>query len=232
MTLQKAKEFNRYDETKVVFNFNDIAAEADALLAAAGQEAQELIAQARQEATAIRQETQKQGHQEGFEQGIKEGEKKGYDQALQKGREEFAVMSQETMTSLQAILNEFDQVKHDIICRAEQDTVVLAVEIAQKVIKKASLLSDDLATENVKSALSFVAKSSDLLVKVNGRDVDHLKKLTHQESDVFGRFQAIRFQADESIEPGGCVVVTENGKVDAQLDVQMDRIAQELLITD
>jgi flagellar assembly protein FliH len=230
MVLQKANEFNRTDESKIVFNFNDIVAEAEALMAAARQQAEEMIAQAQREVDAIEQKTQEKGYREGFEQGMKEGEKKGYDQALGKGREEFAKMNEEAMTSLQAIINEFDQVKHDIIFRAEQDTVVLAVAIAKKVIKKASMLSEDITMENIKSALSFVAKPTNLLVKVNARDVDHLKTLTEKEADVFGRFQAIRFQADESIKPGGCVVVTQEGQVDGQLDVQVDRIVQEILI--
>jgi len=231
MTLQKANSIKSNDDEKVVFNFNDIAAEAQALVTAARQEADEMIAEAHQKVDAIRQETQEQGHQEGFEQGMKEGEVKGYDQALVKGREEFTQMNQEAMASLKNIINEFDRVKHEIICRAEQDTVLLAVAIAKKVIKKAAMLSEDITAENIKVALSFVSKPTDLVVKVNARDVDHLKTLTDEKTDVFGRFHTLRFEPDESIEPGGCIVATESGQVDGQLDVQIERIVQEIVIT-
>ena len=56
MVLQKSNEFNRQGNGQVLFNYNDIAAEAKALVVSARQQAQDLITQAQNDAESIRNE--------------------------------------------------------------------------------------------------------------------------------------------------------------------------------
>lgn len=230
MVLQKSREFTRQPESHVVFNYNDIAAEAESLMQAARDEAQTLIAQAHQQAEVIHQDARRQGHAQGLAEGKTEGQKQGCEQALQEARQEFETKSQEAMNNLQSVLQEFDQAKHAILWRAEQDTVALAVAIAKKVIKKASLISNDVTAENIKSALSFVAKTTDVTVQVHPHDATCLKELLDRDGDVYGQYQSIHVDEIESIERGGCVVMTPGGQIDARLEVQIERLAEELLM--
>ena len=106
----------------------------------------------------------------------------------------------------------------------------MALAIAEKVTKLSSRGNYEIARDNVKAALALVTKTTDLVVRVNAQDVKHLEELAASPDNVLGKYKRIRFETDESIEAGGCVLDSESGRVDGQLQNQIDRLANELLV--
>ena len=68
------------------------------------------------------------------------------------------------------------------------------------------------------------------MVKVNPRDIEHLKKMTSGDGSILSEYSSISFEIDETVEPGGCEILAGDGKVDGRLGIQIDRIADELLM--
>jgi len=231
MVLLKAAEFNQATTGNQVFNLNDIAEEARHILENARLESESLLKQARQDIAHDRQQAQDEGYRTGHEQGLQQGRKEGHDQALQEARKEYSQSSAVVCESLQAICAEFDRNKNELLWQAEQNAVALIIAIARKVVKQAGLIHRDVAVENIKSALELLNKTTNVIVKVNPQDAEHLETMVQSALSPFAAYSGISFEKDESIEAGGCRLITEQGQIDGQLDTQIDRIAEELLTT-
>ena len=230
MVLLKATEFQEETGKKEIFNLSDIAAEARVMIESARRERDKILAAARQEMESIRQGARKEGGEKGYAEGRLQGQKEGQEKAYQEARQEFQRQSEDLIKQLSATLEQFSQVKHGLVWQAEQDTVALAICIAEKVIKEASLLHREIAAETVRQALALISRHTDAVIRVNARDEEYLEKIAAPREQVLGHYGSIRFEADETVEPGGCVICTENGAVDGQLDTQIQRIADELLM--
>ena len=231
MVLLKAAEFHQATTSNQVFNLNDIAAEAQNILETARRESESLLRQARQDIERDRQQAREDGYRAGHEQGARQGREEGHEQALQEAQKEFAQSSAVVCESLQSICAEFDRTKNQLLWQAEQNAVALILAIARKVVKQAGLLNRDVAGENIKSALELLHKTTNVIVKVNPQDAAHLETMVESSSSPFSAYLGISFEKDESIESGGCRLITEHGQIDGQLDTQIDRIAEELLTT-
>jgi len=228
--LLKAAEFEESAARKKAFNLNDIEAEAEAIVARARREYQEILAEAQEELSRLRQQAQEKGYREGYDQGNIKGNEEGLKQALEQAKQEFTQRSDLLLSTMQRHDEQFDKKKTELLFQAEQNIVALAIEVARKVIKKAGLIHSAVAEANVKAALELASKTSDLVIRVNQQDMDHLKKMVEGAGDIIGKNRHISFLADESVEPGGCVLVSAQGEVDGQLETQINRITDELLM--
>ncbi len=228
--LLKAAEFEESTAQKKAFNLNDIEAEAEAIIARARRKYQEILDQAQAELVQLRQHAQEKGSREGYDQGNAQGHEEGLKQAFEQARQEFTQRSDFLLGAMQRHDEQFDKMKSALLFQAEQDIVTLAIEIARKVIKKVGLIHSEVAEANVKAAMELASKTSDLMIRVNPQDMDHLKKMVAGVGDIIGKSRHISYVADESIEPGGCVLLSAQGEVDGQLETQINRIADELLM--
>ena len=230
--LLKSAEFEEKTQKREIFNLRDVAEEAREMIATAKRESERLLDQAQQEKEKLFEQAQQEGHQTGYGQGLAEGGKKGLEQALAEARDNFAKMNDQTLNALKSVLQQFNQEKENILWRSEQETVQLALAIAEKVIKQTPNENSRITSDNVMTALKLVARNTHATVWVNPEDQQNLEKMAGKNETVFGKFENINFVTDEEITPGGCRVTTENGQIDAQLETQIKRIADELLMTD
>ena len=231
MTVLKAIDFQQTTQPQRCFNLTDIADEARRLMADAEAQAQQRRAEIEAQAHADAERIKTQAQQEGYQAGSEEGRQTAYDQALAEYRETFAAESKETLDYLRAICEEFSRIKHDTLWRAEQGTVALAIAIAEKVVKLTGLAVPSVTAANVKAALELISHSTDLVIHVNPRDVEHLERLAATHEELLGKHDTIRIEPDPALEPGGCRINTDHGVIDAQLDTQVRRIAEELMMT-
>ena len=188
MVLQKAEQFEINPGIKEAFSFSDIHAEAQSLLDEAREQASAIVGLARERALQIHRVSQEKGFDEGRVSGEIEGKKKGYDQALEENQNLFSTQSKDLQALLRDILNKLEQSKQTILWQAEQDTVRLALAIAEKVTKQSALQSRQVAIDNVKASLALVNKSTDILIRVNALDIEHLNQLAGGPDEVFGKY--------------------------------------------
>jgi len=233
MVLLKAAEFEKKDREKIsFFNLNDIAEEARQIIVSARRESEQLLGQARAEIDRRFEEAQRQGHQAGYEKGRGEGREAGHQQALEEAKKNFSSESAQTIEALNNVLQEFAGVKDKLLWRAEQDTTALAIDIAEKVIKRKiseAPENADVTADNVKAALELIVRNTDVIVKINPGHLKHLEKMASKNKQDLGKFNSIRFEPDENITLGGCQVITEHGRIDGRLERQIERITEQLL---
>lgn len=230
--LLKAEEFEASPLSQQVFNLNDIAAEADQIIADAQRRSDEMLAGVSEQIAAEREKSRQEGHQTGRRQGLEEGREVGHQQAFEQAREEFAQSCENTCRSLANILSEFDQSKQRILWQAEQGTVTLALAIAEKVIKKTVASDRAVVVENTKAVLELISHATNVVVRANPKDLQYLNDMAGEDKGPLARYHSVAVEPDETISPGGCRVHTAQGSIDGTIETQIERIANELVMAD
>lgn len=180
----------------------------------AGKEAERILSQAEADARQVREEAEKmlkdseaRAH-EAVKKGYAEGESKGLAQVTEK------------LMSLERIKGEFYQ-------NAEPDVIKLVMSIAEKVIGRIVLENKEMIRSVVHQALEK-AIGDRITVKLNPIDYKQIMEGDHEFRDVIDRTRRLIFREDESVLQGGCVVETEVGTIDAQIDTQLKAIKKAL----
>lgn len=106
----------------------------------------------------------------------------------------------------------------------ESVTLRLAIEIAKRIIRREVSIDQDIALTMVRVALSRLQERSSIAIRLNPSEHAYIESLAHE----FGHFAGLSLIADPGVEPGGCLVETECGVIDARLECQLLEVERVL----
>jgi flagellar assembly protein FliH len=112
---------------------------------------------------------------------------------------------------------------------ALQEVVRLAIAIARRITKRQGVLDPQVLTANLEEAMKLVSDASDVRIAIHPNQRKTLDAALPQLGLSFPPLKHVEIVEDPAIAPGGCRVFTRNGQIDADLDVQLDRIVSDLL---
>lgn len=221
------------------FNLADVREEAAHILRQARQQADELKAQADKlleqanaDAMEIRQSAQKEGFEQGYTLGLEEGKKQGFEkshtESFELSQKEFANQIQQVHSALTNTLTQFEAERDQMITSAQQDLLALALAVAVKITHKQFEVDPSVVMENVKTAVGLVASRSSIVLRMNPVDMERFETFDAEKLQQLFNLQHVRMIKDDTVEIGGCIVQTDNGKIDAQLTTQIHNIIKHL----
>jgi len=228
-TVVKAEEVQRQGLQLRVFSLADIQAQADEILTRARAEAASVLADAQRRRQELIKQAKQQGHAEGYQEGLTEGRHVGHEQGLTEARQRFGRDQEQLLAALTALLDDFDQQKRRMLSQTHSDLVRLALAIAARVVKRVVDTEPEVAASNVQEAVALVSSSSDVVIHVHPAELESLQRFCQQWAEQTGRLDHLRVVADESIDRGGCAIRTGSGQVDATVQGQLTRIAEQLV---
>ncbi|MDR2468503.1 MAG: flagellar assembly protein FliH [Spirochaetaceae bacterium] len=199
-------------------------AEAVTLLADARKEAEKTSLGADDAAASIKsaaetagEELRKMAQAEGFEKGREEGYAAGFAEV------------QRLVVRTQVILERLQDKRSEVIAEAEQQIVDLTLVLARKIVKTISESQRTVVIENIKEALAKVKSRGKITIKVNLADLElstaHLADFTRTIEGA-GNIQILE---DTSVDPGGCVIETDFGEIDARIASQFAELEARIL---
>lgn len=211
------------------FSMRDVEQHAHVLLVRARRAAETLLAEAQKEAQTLKEQAHaqglKEGRQEGMNLGLTEGRAAGEKAALAEATDRL----KQTFNALSATISQLESNRLDLESAGLSEVVSLSAAIARRVTKRQSQLDPTVLAENLKEAMRLAVAAADVRIVINPaqrRDLaDVLPKLQLQ----WPNLKHVELVDDQAIEPGGCRVLTTRGEVDAQIDLQLQRVIAELL---
>ena len=86
----------------------------------------------------------------------------------------------------------------------------------------------------VQEAVQLAVGKTSLELRLNPRDLEALGDRVRVAVRESARGIEVKLLGDDKVSPGGCIVMTEHGEIDAQIETLLTRISDELLegITD
>lgn len=184
--------------------------------AAEVQQARGIIQRANKEALIIRKHAKKVYLS--VQEKMEEARRAGFEQGHQEG-----------LASVTEQLVELKKIKQELVNKLEKQAVTLVFDIAQKVIGEALKLNDESLMSMVRQALQS-AMGNELTVYLNPQDFDRIKPHSAQLMSVLQTTQTLQMKASENVKPSGCIIESELGTIDAQLDYQLEAIKKALEI--
>lgn len=230
----KADSFDSPARTAAgVLKLTDVAAQARSILLDARKEATGIISQARVEAEDIHRAAAAKAYEEGFGRGHAEGLAAGKRQAQDEARQALAADSTELASLVATVVRELGSARQAVIDEARHEVLQFSVELARRVVGQVAVgdpsgPAHDAAVHNLDKALTMLQGQRVVCVKVNPSQLAGLQGRCGQLC-VELNIPPVRLAADESVAPGGVMVLTNGGQIDATLQTQMENIARALI---
>jgi type III secretion protein L len=163
-------------------------------------DAKELVKKIEEESEAFKEESlleAKQAKEKGYEEGF-----------------------QEALVSLNkhlfAIDDEFKKLRGEV----QRNILPLALKAARKLIGEELKLHPDRIVEIVLTSLKPVTQHKKITIYVNKSDLPILEEQKSKLKKAFEHLESLSLQERDDIEPGGCMIETEAGIINAQLENQ------------
>jgi flagellar assembly protein FliH len=215
--------------TVSTFSMADIEKQAKLVLLGAKVRAERLLVAAQEEGEQIKREAHTQalaeGRRAGIAEGLELGRKQGRDEALAGQREELA----ELVGAMTQAVQELDGARLALEAESKTAVIRLAIAIAERVTKRLGVVDAEVAVANVEEALRLVVHSADVRIAMHPSQRATLTDVLPRIRAKWPAMKHVDLVEDGSIAPGGCRIYSGGGEVNADLDLQLARIAEELV---
>lgn len=112
--------------------------------------------------------------------------------------------------------HEIQQVRSDI----EKTLAPIALKAAKKIVGREIELSDDTIVDIVSNSLKAVSQHRKITIYVNKKDLAILEANRPKLKDLFESLESLSLRERADITSGGCIIETEGGIINAQLENQ------------
>lgn len=197
-------------------------------LKAAREEAAVIIEEARLEAENVSHKLEAQvaeiketAYQEGFQQGFLEGSQAGLAETVQK--------LEKLVSSLERERDRTQLVMDNQVEGLGPRLINISCQIASKILKREIKLQPEIIITQVENILKGISRAKNLAIRVNVGDMELVKNSEECFLQLTQGIDQIDFVVDPSLEPGGCIIETNSGGVDASIQTQLEMITTLLL---
>lgn len=135
------------------------------------------------------------------EQAQREGFQEGYRKWIEK------------MAELE---NELERVRLEL----QKILVPVALKAAKKIVGREIELSENTIVDIVSNCLKAVSTHKRVTIYVNRKDLDSLEKNRPRLKEIFEGLEVLSLRERNDVAQGGCIIETEGGIINAQLDNQ------------
>lgn len=156
-----------------------------------------------------------------YRQGRLDAEE-NYKSEIERLRNEHASM----VALLQSAVKNLTDQREIIWQESESEIIKLILTISSKIVGY-EIGNDSLHVLKhvVKDAISYAGEKKIVTIKLSP---DDMKKIKSQEGTILSD-QSIKFAEDKTIDSGGCIVETDFGGIDSQIETRWDEILKTLL---
>lgn len=191
-------------------------ADADIIRSQASLEAARLLDETNQCIEELKASAYNEGYQTGFSQGFSEGQ--------QAGLREMQAQIDEASRKAETIIRDAKYQSNELQYTAERQIIEIAISIARKILKREIEENPMTILPVVKEALQKVMDQDLIVLRVNPEDTEMLKHAQRDLQQIIGGEKQLSIIADQTINPGGCMIDTSCGTVDASIDNQLSVI--------
>ncbi|HAB99475.1 MAG TPA: HrpE/YscL family type III secretion apparatus protein, partial [Parachlamydiales bacterium] len=127
---------------------------------------------------------------------------------------------QEALLSLNKHIIALDQELQTLRTDVQQKILPLALKAARKLVGEELKLHPDRIVDIVLTSLKPAVQHKKIVIYVNKADLDVLEAHKPKIKEMFEHLESLSLQERDDVEPGGCIIQTEAGIINAQLENQ------------
>ena len=119
--------------------------------------------------------------------------------------------------------------REKVLRESEDDLLKLAILVARKIIQQEITQDPKILSQIIGVAIGGLAEQDRITIRLNPTDYALVNANRQLYLPWTGEGAQINLTPDEAILPGGCMVDTATGTVDARIDVQLDEIYRRFM---
>jgi flagellar biosynthesis/type III secretory pathway protein FliH len=169
--------------------------------------AREIVARAEAEADRIRNEARQQGFAEGHVAG----------------RAELRAAAEPIVDALSTSVDELRELQANAADIIEAEAVVLAIEVAEKVVAGTIEIEPERVLDVIRGALRAIVERERVVLLVNPDDLAIVREGLDELRGSLGGMEHIEVQEERRVSRGGAVVRTTVGEIDARVQTKLAR---------
>lgn len=146
---------------------------------------------------------------------------KGLEDGLNKGRLLTLKEIGTEIKILKGLIEGTERLKDELYIKIENDVVEISVMIAKKIIGEIAEEDRNIVVNIAKEAIKRASDREVLRIRVAPVDYDALNKKRSELLQCIDGIKSLIFEADESVQPGGCLIETNQGEIDARIESQI-----------
>ena len=157
-----------------------------------------------------------------FQQGFNEGEKVGFEAGTKR--------VDPLIKSFNQGLEQLKKLRQELYRKVEKEVAQLALSIARKIVCHEIKTTQETVVCVAREALSRVENPGKVKIKLNPADLQFIQDTKSQLAHFLNDVESIRFEAEDSIQSGGCLIETDMGDIDARIEKQLQAIEESFQI--
>jgi flagellar assembly protein FliH len=239
----KEKEMERVKK-----QVDEAKAEAETILANANKQAKQIIEDGRNQADVFLQQAQKEfqkketdmvqlnenlktqleqqlaAAQRSYDESFTKGQEEGLKQGTQQGLQKFI----QTLESLQAVTNAARVQMEGLEKTQIQYIQAFVRAYVEKIVGNLCEKTTACLESNIQRAMAEMTQAVRFKLVVSKKDYEALTAMKERFLRLFPPTSNVEFIKDDTIQPGGCLLETELGSVDATIESQITLLNEEL----
>jgi flagellar assembly protein FliH len=124
------------------------------------------------------------------------------------------------------VINQAVKEREKIIKDAESEILRLSLKIAEQIIRSEVSLHRDVCLNIVSEAIQRVSDREQVIIRVNREDLEQVKKYKDRIAGLVDGVKSFSILEDSHVEPGGCMIETNLGFVDARISTKLAAIEE------
>ena len=166
-----------------------------------------MLAQAQLEAEQIREQARSEGYAEGRSAG-----------------HEYGATEMDLATrALGEAMQDIESLRVELVAAIEHDAIQLGLQLAEKILGGSRQLPSERILKTVQGGLRRVTDRRKIAVLINPAELEAVSSAIAELTSGSSGVELCDIQADERVEPGGAIVRTAEGEVDASVGTQLER---------
>ncbi len=210
------------------FNFEDLQLRCEKYLETVREQSRQMLLDAQEEIERLKQAAITEGHQLGVQQGLQEAEKTSQLKIKQEAKVQIDKKLQAVMPGLQQAVGQIHELRQHAEAYWQEQSIELVLAISRKLIHRAIASDPTIVADRIQDVLKLVIGQSEIQLHVSEQDLDvlgdQLEQVTHKVQQT-----KVQLIGQPEMASGECVVQMKYGKIDARIETQLNRIAEELL---
>ena len=163
-----------------------------------------------------------------LEERIQLEKEQAYRSGFEDGKEMIKEEEEKVVQLFISLIEELKKQREEYLKSVEKEMVRLSLEIASKVIQQKIERDEKIILKNLRHALKHLLDKGRIVVRLNPADLEIVSKHSKEFKSAEGLKELI-LEEDSKVTRGGCLIHSELGHIDAQIETQLEMIGKALL---
>ncbi|MCB0873404.1 MAG: hypothetical protein H6531_02345 [Actinobacteria bacterium] len=158
------------------------------------------------------------------DEAVADGWRQGYETGVAEGRDEL----QGAISAVHSMLEQLTAAVADAPERLADDVAALGLEVAARLVRADLAANPERVVDVVRGAIRKATDRERLIAYVNPDDLETMRASRDDLMTQMGGIHRFEVIEDPRIQPGGCILETTSGDIDARMHTQLERLLEAL----